>query len=119
MTDAPESRNVEENVARLLASALDREARPDPRARQRAFERVRAEMRTHRAAIPFPDTVVALLGGLLACAVAGLGLLAASAPVPVGSNPALLLLSAAVSLNLILTPIAGAVIVFGRQREQS
>lgn len=116
MTDERASHG-KDNTERLLASALGGEARLPPAASRRGRERVLAEVRSRRAAVPFPDAVVALLGGLLVCALAGLALLSLTGSVALDDNPALLLLGAALALNLVLVPVSASVIVLRRQRD--
>ncbi|HSJ58285.1 MAG TPA: hypothetical protein VLC95_13965 [Anaerolineae bacterium] len=119
MTDHRDPPYVEENVRRLIESALGAGARLRPEARRQALARVCAEVRARRTAVSFPDTVIALLGGLLTCALAGLLLLAASGQVSLpGGNPALHLLSVVLALNLILVPVSGTIIIVRRQREE-
>lgn len=117
MTTDQEPRSVEENMARLLAAALGGQAQIDPVLRQQVFDRLLSELRAQSVPSPFPDAIIALLSGVLACAATGLLLLATAGYLPDTADPVFLLLSAGVALNLILVPFAGATIVIGRQRE--
>jgi hypothetical protein len=71
----------------------------------------------HSRAVPaaFPDAAVLLLGGMLLCAVLRLVLLAGTGEASLLANPVLGLLSAGVVLNLLLLPIAGAIVILGRR----
>lgn len=120
MTEDLEDRPLEGNMARLLQAALGGEAQLRPELRRQTLGRLLAEMRARPAAVAFPDTVVVLLGGVLALAACGLALLAADGGAMAwNASPVLLLLAAGLALNLAVMPISGVVIVLRRYREQA
>lgn len=101
----------EENTARLIGAALGPDARPSPAARTRALAQLLSESRRLHAAT-FPDRALALLIGALALMAAWVGGQGAGG----GEQGAMLVVAAAVlAVNLVMVPVAGAVIILRRR----
>lgn len=109
----------EENTARLIGAALGPDARPSPAARTRALAQLLSESRRLHAAT-FPDRALALLIGALALMTAWIVVQGTGPALSVangnGEQGAMLVVVAAVlAVNLVMVPVAGAVIILRRR----
>jgi hypothetical protein len=109
-------RGEEENLARLLRAAIPRANERPPAAARAAlltalFEEQRRLSETRR----FPDRVLVGISALLVAAAALLGVRLAGAPGVGMTAPATGGIALIVGVNLLMTPIAGLVIVLRRR----
>jgi hypothetical protein len=107
---------LEENISRLIKAGLDKEARIDPLARERAWRCLAAQFQEEQAIATFTDRRLVTLAGILVLMAAWLGIQTLGAGEPVTENIPLFIIAVVLTLNLALVPVAAIIIIIRERR---
>ena len=105
----------QENISRLIRASYSSEARPSQEAKEQTYRILKRHVQNRLLWVDFPDMVVGALGFTLVAAVIFFIYQITLAGSSIMTDPALMVMATWLLLNLILIPIAGAVIVIRRQ----
>jgi hypothetical protein len=104
-----------ENISLLIQAAYGSDTRPHPQVREQTYTILKIHSQRRFPVDEFPDVAVGALGIILFAVLICFIIQTTLTGVSIFANPSLLIMAIWLFLNLILLPVAGAVIVIRRQ----